>query len=177
MSDSRADIVTSASMAPSSASEKFARLQLIEKQLDYRNSTDPVKKALLGNFSELDGIRMDVMLAIADYKESTPEWYQLRALTGGLEDPFDQAEYLAKTIYDAQKMDLMMSYYTPSKSSIRDKFVENAQKGNQKRAGVLASEASRLAAKTSVLSRAASAASSALLGPPRSASASGGSSG
>ena len=153
-------------MAPTSASEKLARLQLIEKQLDYRNSGDATKKALLGNFSELDSIRMEVLLAIADYKESTPEWYQLRALTGGLEDPFDQAEYLAKTIYDAQKLDLMMSYYTPSKSDIREKFVKNARKGNDKRAQVLASEATRLASKTSVFSMATSAASAALLGPP-----------
>ena len=171
MSDSRADIVTSASMAPSSASEKLARVQLMEKQLEYRDSTSDVKRALLGNFSELDGIRMDVLLAISDYKESTPEWYQLRALTGGLEDPFDQAEYLAKTIYDSQKMDLMLSYYTPSKSSIRNKFVENAQKGNEKRAAVLASEKARILKKTSVLSRVFTGE------PPRSASAAGGSSG
>ena len=175
MSDSRADIVTTASMAPSSASEKLARVQLMERQLHYRDSADPAEKALLGNFSELDGIRMDVMLAIADYKESTPEWYQLRALTGGLEDPFDQAEYLAKTIYDAQKLDLMMSYYTPSKSSIREKFVENAQKGNKKRAGVLASEATRITSKRSVLAMAASAASASLgLGGGASGGASGG---
>ena len=157
MSDSRADIVTTAAMAPTSASEKLARVQLMERQLHYRDSADPAEKALLGNFSELDGIRMDVMLAIADYKESTPEWYQLRALTGGLEDPFDQAEYLAKTIYDAQKLDLMMSYYTPSKSAIREKFVENAQKGNKKRAGVLASEATRISVKKSVFARATAA--------------------
>jgi hypothetical protein len=168
MSDNRADIVTSAAMAPSSASEKLARVQLMELQLKHRKSTDATERALLGNFSELDGIRMEVLLSIADYKESTPEWYQLRALTGGLEDPFDQAEYLAKTIYDSQKMDLMMSYYTPSKSSIRNKFINNAQKGNEKRALVLTSEKERIARKTSVLS-------GVFTGEPsRSASASGG---
>ena len=167
MSDSRADIIPNAEMKPSSATEKLARLQLMEKQLTFQKSTDPQEKALLGNFSEVEAIRMDILLAIADYKESTPEWYQLKALTGGLEDPFDQADYLAKTIYEAQKMDLMMSYYTPSKTAIREKFVANAKKGNDKRSAVLKSVEDKMAAKKSIIA-------AALTGRPRDPLASGG---
>ena len=139
MSDSRADAVKEAISHPVSASEKLARMQLLEKQIEMRLLKEGTKKgdkekyALLGNMTEVEQIRMDILLAISAYSESTPEWYQLKALAGGRSDPFDIADFLAKEVHDSMKTELLMSYYTPSRSSVRDKFVEHAKKGAEVR--------------------------------------------
>ena len=155
MSDHQADIVPAAEMKPSTASEKLARFQLLEAQIKARSSSDDLVKAVLGNMSEEEQIRLDVLLTINQYKESTPEWYQLCAMTKGRTDPFDQAEYLAHEIYETQKAEVMMSYYTPSKSSVRERFIESAKAGGSARSKALAEVVASAAAKKSLLASAA----------------------
>ena len=156
MSDSRADAVKEAISHPVSASEKLARTQLIEKQIEmqgHKDSTDPVlqkKFALLGNMTELEQIRMDILMAISQYSSSTPEFYQLKALAGGRDDPFEIADYLAREVHDSMKTELLMSYYTPSRSSVREKFVEHAKKGAAVRGLRLAAVETKALAKESM---------------------------
>lgn len=158
MSDSRADAVKEAISHPVSASEKLARTQLIEKQIEmqgHKDSTDPVlqkKFALLGNMTELEQIRMDILMAISQYSSSTPEFYQLKALAGGRDDPFEIADYLAREVHDSMKTELLMSYYTPSRNSVREKFVEHAKKGAEVRGLRLKAVEAKTAAKTSMMS-------------------------
>ena len=158
MSDSRADAVKEAISHPVSASEKLARMQLLEKQIEMRLLKEGTKKgdkekyALLGNMTEVEQIRMDILLAISAYSESTPEWYQLKALAGGRSDPFDIADFLAKEVHDSMKTELLMSYYTPSRNSVREKFVEHAKKGAEVRGLRLKAVEAKTAAKTSMMS-------------------------
>ena len=154
MSDPLANIVTTAEMKPSSASEKLARFQLLQAQLEAQNSTGLVK-AVLGNMSEEEQIRLEVLQTIVNYKESTPEWFQLCAMTKGRTDPFDQAEYLAHEIYETQKAEIMLSYYTPSKQTVRGKFLASAKMGAEKRGEALAEIAKRTPVKKSLAARAA----------------------
>ena len=153
MSDPLANIVTTAEMKPSSASEKLARFQLLKAQLEAQNSTGLVK-AVLGNMSEEEQIRLEVLQTIVNYKESTPEWFQLCAMTKGRTDPFDQAEYLAHEIYETQKAEIMLSYYTPSKQTVRNTFLESAKTGSVKRTAAIADIAARSEVKKSLLSTA-----------------------
>ena len=156
MSDPLANIVTTAEMKPSSASEKLARFQLLQAQLDAKSSTDPLKRAVLGNMSEEEQIRLEVLQTIVNYKESTPEWFQLCAMTKGRTDPFDQAEYLAHEIYETQKAEVMLSYYTPSKQTVRNTFLESAKTGSAKRGAAIADIAARSEVKKSRLAAAVS---------------------
>lgn len=157
MSDSRADTVKEAISHPSSASEKLARLQLLEKQLEIRGLKDSTddgarkKYALLGNMTEIEEIRMDILLAISAYSESTPEWYQLKALAGGRDDPFEIADYLAKEVHDSMKTELLMSYYTPSRTNVRNQFIERAKKGAAVRGARLDAVESKAANKISMM--------------------------
>ena len=157
MSDSRADTVKEAISHPSSASEKLARMHLLEKQLEIRglkDSTTPGDKekyALLGNMTEIEQIRMDILLAISAYSESTPEWYQLKALAGGRDDPFEIADYLAKEVHDSMKTELLMSYYTPSRTNVRNQFIERAKKGAAVRGARLDAVESKAANKISMM--------------------------
>ena len=155
MSDPLANIVTTAEMKPSSASEKLARFQLLKAQLEAQNSTGLVK-AVLGNMSEEEQIRLEVLQTIVNYKESTPEWFQLCAMTKGRTDPFDQAEYLAHEIYETQKAEVMLSYYTPSKQTVRNTFLESAKTGSAKRGAAIADIAARSEVKKSRLAAAVS---------------------
>ena len=154
MSDHQADIVPAAEMKPSTASEKLARFQLLEAQIKARSSSDDLVKAVLGNMSEEEQIRLEVLLTINQYKESTPEWYQLCAMTKGRTDPFEQAEYLAHEIYEAQKAEVMMSYYTPSKSSVRETFINSAKAGVEGRGKALVRAEAGIAEKKSRLAAA-----------------------
>jgi len=154
MSDHQADIVPNAEMKPSSATEKFARHQLIKAQIEAASSSNDLVKAVLGNMSEEEQIRLEVLQTINQYKESTPEWYQLCAMTKGRTDPFDQAEYLAHEIYEAQKAEVMMSYYTPSKSAVRERFLVSAKAGVEGRGKALERVSAGIAEKKSRLAAA-----------------------
>jgi len=139
MSDKRADSMPVAQMAPITPSEKLARFQLLGAQIDAAHGEGSTKaaelrKAILSNMSEEETIRNDVLLNISQYKPSTPEWYMLVSLCEGKEDAFDQAEFLAHQIYQASKTEIAMSYFTPSKISVRDGFYKSAKAGSEARA-------------------------------------------
>jgi len=158
MSDSRADTVKEAISHPSSASEKLARMQLLEKQLEMqahsgagKDTTEGKKFALLGNMTEIEQIRMDILLTISEYSQSTPEWYQLKALAGGRDDPFEIADYLAKEVHDSMKTELLMSYYTPSRTNVRNQFIDRAKKGASARDARLKGVADKSANKISMM--------------------------
>ena len=136
MSDKRADAMPVAQMTPTTASEKLARFQLLREQIEASDSPDKeaLKKAILSNMSEEEKIRNDVLLNISKYKPSTPEWYMLVSLCEGREDVFEQSEFLARQVYQAQKTEIAMSYFTPSKISVRDGFYKSAKAGSEARA-------------------------------------------
>ena len=158
MSDPLANIVTTAEMKPSSASEKLARFQLLKAQIEAREHPgSDLEKVVLGNMSEEELIRLDVLKTIVNYKESTPEWFQLCAMTKGRTDPFDQAEYLAHEIYETQKAEIMLSYYTPSKQTVRGTFLASAKTGSAKRTAAISDIESRDQVKASIAARAAAA--------------------
>jgi hypothetical protein len=134
MSNSSADVIPTAQMAPSSATEKLARFQLLEAQINATHGRDSdeaklMRKAILSNMSEEETIRNAVLLQISQYKPSTPEYYMLVSMTKGRTDAFDQAEFLAHEIYESEKTAVAMSYFTPPKSMVRNNFLENAQAG------------------------------------------------
>ena len=164
MSDKRADSMPVAQMAPITPSEKLARFQLLEAQInaahaDDADKADKLKKAILSNMSEEETIRNDVLLNISQYKPSTPEWYMLVSLCEGREDAFDQAEFLAHQVYQAQKTEIAMSYFTPSKISVRDGFYKSAKAGSEARAKKLEEVVTRTTAgKESVMTAAVAAA-------------------
>ena len=151
MSDSRDDAVKSATMDPTSASEKYYRRKLIESQIAASKSKDAQVKAILGNMSEEEQIRNDVLLKITQYKPSTPQWYMLVAMCKGRTDPFDQAEYLAHEMYENQKTEVAMSYFTPSKTSVREGFIKSARAGVSEMESNLDAVETRIAAKKGVL--------------------------
>jgi len=163
MSDKRADAMPVAQMTPTTASEKLARFQLLREQIEASDAPnkDALKKAILSNMSEEEKIRNDVLVTISQYKPSTPEWYMLVSLCEGREDAFDQAEFLAHQIYQTQKTEIAMSYFTPSKVAVRDGFVASAKAGSAARAEKLGEIEARSAGKPRGKSIMAAAAASA----------------
>ena len=167
MSDKRADSMPVAQMAPITPSEKLARFQLLGAQIDAAHGEGSTKaaelrKAILSNMSEEETIRNDVLLNISQYKPSTPEWYMLVSLCENREDAFDQAEFLAHQIYQQQKTEIALSYFTPSKNSVREGFVTSAIAGTVARAGKLKEVEARVTGKKSILATAAASAASAV---------------
>ena len=164
MSDKRADAMPVAQMTPTTASEKLARFQLLREQIEASDAPnkDALKKAILSNMSEEEKIRNDVLLTISQYKPSTPEWYMLVSLCENREDAFDQAEFLAHQIYQQQKTEIALSYFTPSKNSVREGFVTSAIAGTVARAAKLKEVEVRVAGKKSILATAAASAASAV---------------
>jgi hypothetical protein len=138
MSDARADVTPVAQMTPITPSEKLARFKLLEAQIEATHGAGSgkaaqMKKAILANMSEEENIRNDVLLQISKYKPSTPEYYMLVSMCKGRTDAFDQAEFLANQIYETQKTEVAMSYFTPSKASVRSSFLESAKSGVEAR--------------------------------------------
>ena len=82
---------------------------------------------------------------------STPQWYMLVAMCKGRTDPFDQAEYLAHEMYENQKTEVAMSYFTPSKTSVREGFIKSARAGVSEMESNLDAVETRIAAKKGVL--------------------------
>ena len=122
-----------------SAQEQLARWELMEKKLTLTSASsraDARTKAILGNMSEIETIRLEVLEDIIGYKESTPEFAQLYNLTGS-KDPYEQADWLAEKIYEQQRAESIMAIYTPGKKSVQEKFIKATTDGLTKRQGKL----------------------------------------
>ena len=124
--------------AGSSAQEQLARWQLMSNKLSIANApgASDIAKRILGNMSEVEELRLQILDDIIDYKESTPEFAQLYNLTGS-KDPYEQADWLAEKIYEQQRAESIMAIYTPGKKSVQAKFIKATEAGLAKRHGKL----------------------------------------
>ena len=127
--------------AGSSAQEQLARWQLMSNKLSIANApgASDIAKRILGNMSEVEELRLQILDDIIDYKESTPEFAQLYNLTGS-KDPYCQADWLAEKIYEQQRAEAIMGIYTPGKKQVQARFLEHTQAGLAKRGKRVADE-------------------------------------
>ena len=130
------DVVPIADTKAVSAMEKFYRLKLMQEQIvgtkdEAGNVIDEDKaKEIISNTSELDSIILKCFMKIRAFKESSPQWAQIYTITGK-RDPWEQAEVIGSQLYEQQRSEVLMSYYAPDKSSVRQTFLDNAKAANE----------------------------------------------
>lgn len=114
--------------------ERVAKNALLTAKLTASSASwkDDAKHAI-ESMSELEELTLQILAEISKYSTSSPEYYQLVSITGGLKDQYDQADYLAEQIYEQQKSATILSMYTPKKESIQARFATNAMGGLAKR--------------------------------------------
>ena len=136
------DVVPVAEAKATSAMEKYYRMQLLKEQLvgskdETGTAIDAAGAAkILSNTSELDAIILKCYMKIRNFKESSPQWAQIYTITGK-KDPWEQAEVIGSQLYEQQRSEVLMSYYAPDKSSVRETFMENARAANDAQGKVI----------------------------------------
>ena len=89
--------------------------------------------AILQHSDELDDVRDEVLEGIFPISSSSPEAAHLADICG-TRNKFKQAEFLAQLVYDKQRSELALSFYTPSKEKVRDGFIAATERSTAARA-------------------------------------------
>lgn len=104
-----------------SAQEQYYRYMLMkEKEAAKKDSDLP---AYLKATSEVEDIETGILEKLVKITESSPEFAQVRSLTG-TDDRFEQARILANAVYSKIQAEQILSFYTPEASVLRKNFYD-----------------------------------------------------
>ena len=159
------DVVKRAEDSEHSSSEaELAKFKLLEARLRV-SGRDAEVKSVLGQFSEVDEIAIQILKEINQYRESSPEACQLRLVTGSA-SKFKQANWLAEHIVSQSQAKAIIQRYTPEDDISRAMMYDAEKRSLELRTKKLSANAKGADASQSVaqrLTRAVSSSASALL--------------
>ena len=127
--------------------DELARFSLLKAKLEAKHSQVAEVKEILGGMTELEQVALDCYRTLSNFNESSPEFAQIFNLTG-TKNRHKQAQWLAERVYEQTRSDLIMSLYTPDKSAMRTKFIENTKQSLVARASKLSAQEEKVAGKS-----------------------------
>jgi len=140
-----ADVITGQKYSNgTSASDEYYRFKLLQGKLDaaalnseFERSGVNVAK-IKSALSERELIEIQILNKLIDITESSPEFDQLTSITGS-RDRYEMSRILAETVYDKQRAEQILQFYTPSKEAMKSHFANRTLQSFAVRAGPLAS--------------------------------------
>jgi len=123
------DIINGTKYTGGDAAAEYYKYQLLKAKLEQAPgglSSDLAKK-LLGQRSEKEEIEWLVLAKLSDITESSPEFAQVRDLTG-TENKMDQAKKLAEIAYNKLRSEQILSWYTADKKDMMAHFYDRTKK-------------------------------------------------
>jgi hypothetical protein len=133
------------------AAGEYYRLQTMKFKMDNTDNEDmkATYSAILKHTDELEVIRAQVLAKILNISSSSPEAAQLYDLTH-TRNKYRQADFIAETIYDKQRAELIFSFYSPDKDIVRKQFINRTKASAAVRNQALDEIDAKVSAKTSV---------------------------
>lgn len=113
-----------------SAQERYFSYMLAKQQIaDIAGGEDKIPKLT----SERNKLRLKTLEKIAPLSESSPEYAQLVALTGGKKDKYEQSEHIADLIYAKYQAEALMDLYSPGKAVFYEQLEASAKASDELR--------------------------------------------
>jgi len=123
------DVINGTKYTGGDAQQEYYKLKLLQEKLKNTPGglTSDFAKKVLGQRSEKEEIEWLVLAKLADITESSPEFAQVRDLTG-TENKMDQAKKLAEIAYNRIRSEQIMSWYSADKEDMLAHFYDRTKK-------------------------------------------------
>jgi hypothetical protein len=122
------DVINGTKYTGGDAQQEYYKLKLLQEKLKLTpGGTSEFAKKVLGQKSEKEEIEWLILAKLADITESSPEFAQVRDLTG-TENKMDQAKKLAEISYNRLRAEQVMSWYSADKEDMLAHFYNRTKK-------------------------------------------------